>query len=122
MRFFGQNPNAWYGNGPLITEHPWRISSIETPPPMTLGQLVGNHHTLIDISQPDKSAMECLTGLWVSHLTSPASAVVKGGNLTKNWPWVEPDDDPEFIAFMAKYGIEIPVRTLEQRLIPMEDA
>ena len=68
------------------------------------------------------NATECLTSLWMSHLTSPASAVVKRGNLTKNWPWAEPDDDPEFIAFMAKYGVNIPLRTLEQRLIPMEDA
>lgn len=33
-----------------------------------------------------------------------------------------PDEDPEFITFMLKYGVEIPIRTLEQRLIPMEDA
>ena len=33
-----------------------------------------------------------------------------------------PDEDPEFITFMARYGIEIPILTLEQRLIPMEDA
>ena len=81
------------------------------------GQAVGNHHTLIDIPQPDKSASECFTSLWMSHLIQTAR-----GNMQKNWPWAEPDDDPEFIAFMSKYGIEIPVRTLEQRLIPMEDA
>jgi len=111
MSFFGQpTPNAWYGNGP----NPANV------PHMTLGQTVGNHHELIHIPQFDKSATECFTSLWLAHLTA------NGGNhlhnLKNRWPWSEPDDDPEFIAFMAQYGIEIPVRTLEQRLIPMEDA
>ena len=69
--------------------------------------------------QSDKGATECFTTLWLAHLTATEATLV---NLKNRWPWSEPDDDPEFIAFMAKYGIEIPVRTLEQRLIPMEDA
>ena len=93
MSFFGQNPNAWFGSSPVFATYP---------------------------PQSDKSATECFTSLWLAHLTT------NGGNhlhnLKNRWPWSEPDDDPEFIAFMAKYGIEIPVRTLEQRLIPMEDA
>ena len=95
MSLFGQNPNAWYGHGPNPAS-----PFFATYPP-----------------QSDKSASECFTALWMSHLIQTAR-----GNMQKNWPWAEPDDDPEFIAFMAKYGIEIPVRTLEQRLIPMEDA
>lgn len=67
--------------------------------------------------QSDKGATECFTTLWMTHLTETAC-----GSMSKRWPWVEPDADPEFIAFMAKYGVEIPIRTLEQRLIPMEDA
>ena len=100
-----------------MSETGWSNEAHKT---MTLGQLVGNHHTLIDISQPDKSATECLTGLWVTHLAETAQ--VARGSMSKRWPWVEPDADPEFITFMARYGIEIPIRTLEQRLIPMEDA
>lgn len=32
-----------------------------------------------------------------------------------------PDEDPEFITFMLKYGLDIR-GTREQQLIPMEDA
>ena len=110
MSLFGQNPNALYGYG---------INPANFPH-MTLGQTVGNQRALIVIPQFDKSATECFTSLWLAHLTA------NGGNhlhnLKNRWPWSEPDDDPEFVAFMAKYGIEIHVRTLEQRLIPMEDA
>ena len=97
MSFFGQNPDAWYGNGP----------NPASPVFATYAYGV----------KTDKSASECFTSLWMSHLIQTAR-----GNMQKNWPWAEPDDDPEFIAFMAKYGIEIPIRTLEQRLIAMEDA
>ena len=78
MSFFGQNPNAWFGSSPVFATYP---------------------------PQSDKSATECFTSLWLAHLTT------NGGNhlhnLKNRWPWAEPDDDPEFIAFMALSLIHI---------------